>query len=210
MSKQRLSLLCLLLCWLAGCSHWYKTDQLTPTQPNITDQPHPLHDQTWALQGKLGVNVGGKRNSVFIDWKQQGPSVNLILNGPAGRGLTRIISNSQRHVQVITAREKRSYPNIEDAIVSEIGWPFPVNQAKFWVTGRPDPARWHREDSNTRKSRGIYHWIQEDWRVEVQDILILKQGHIAPKKIRFSYPALASKPDIILQLVVKKWQPHFQ
>lgn len=151
----------------------------------------------WHLEGKLGFRDAVESGSAWIDWRQQGEAFQVLLNGPFGAGATRI-SGDRRHALLQQAgQDEMTAAGAADLALRLFGWPFPVDQLRFWATGIPDPDLPVTE-STSNDSGVLTSLEQAGWHLDFS-------RHSASGEWLLPGKISGSSPMGQFTLVIKRW-----
>ncbi len=184
---------------LAGCAQ----------QPRIDSMPWQAHSeqmqalQEWHLLGKLGYRRGADGGSAWIDWRQQGDSFSVRLQGPFGAGATHIHGDAQGAVLSQSGSPDESAATPAALTAELFGWTLPVEQLRYWVRGVPDPRL--PVAALEVDARGVLIRLrQHDWMLQFLDYRATPAGSM-PGRILAAHDA-PDAPPLKVTLIIKSWQ----
>ncbi|MGE3846440.1 MAG: lipoprotein insertase outer membrane protein LolB [Gammaproteobacteria bacterium] len=163
-------LLGLAVALLAGCAGF----GARPTAPAAPAGPeaHARHAEAvralerFRLAGRIGVQREDKGFSADLDWRELPPGYALRLSAPLSGG-TYALSDEGAGV-VLAAPKGKTYRAADaQALMREhLGWSLPLDGARYWVRGVPDPARPVSGEHLDEAGRWT-DFAQDGWRVSV-------------------------------------------
>lgn len=116
---------------MTGCQS-LKPAQNTP----IPTPTLPTAQNTFALQGKIGVKTPKQSGSAFFTWQQQQDEFDIELNGILGIGKTQI-SGSGGEVTLNSAKTGLITADTpEELLERATGWQAPITHLVDWVQAR--------------------------------------------------------------------------
>lgn len=183
-----LSLLALLAQALGGCAR-------LPPVAEGGYHPGPL-PPAFEVEARWSLRQAGQAWHGSLDWQQQGTHYRLQLRGPLGQGGLRLTGGSDGVLLEASDGRRRSAADAGDLLAAEFGAPLPVAGLRYWMLGRPDPARPAslRPDAAGR----LQALTQDGWEIRY---LAWQGGEPAlPSRLRAS-----RGEDLELRLVIDRW-----
>jgi len=184
------ALLLLLAALLSGCA-------LQAPTPGAGALPSSNLDH-WRLEGKLGFRDSRESGSAWIDWRQQGDSFQVQLNGPLGTGATRISGDPQHALLQQAGADDVRATGPEDLARRLFGWSFPVRQLRYWATGIADPAEPVVMQSHS-DSGALTSLVQAGWQLTFS-----RHGQQGPWLLPGKISGASDQGEFTL--VIKRWQ----
>lgn len=151
---------------------------------------------TFALQGRIGVQTGGKGFSGSLHWQHTAAGDDIEIFSPLGGQVARI-ERAADQVTLTEANGKRvSARNAETLTAEVLGWRLPLTGLADWSLGRPTQ---NPVVHSTWDERGFLRTLKQDgWDIEYQAYSAYN-GQFLPSKISLKSEKLN------LKLVVEKW-----
>ncbi|MBQ0798534.1 MAG: outer membrane lipoprotein LolB [Porticoccaceae bacterium] len=167
---------------------------------NIAWQQHQLTVsalQNWRIRSKFGYVTNHDSGSAWLDWEQSGDDANANISGPFGVGAAQVISSTQG-ATLKQAGEPDLHATSADELTHHLfGWPFPIEQLRYWVRGLPAPDV--RINSLTTEPSGLLSHLEQDgWVLAFTRYQNTAVGPL-PGKIE------ASTGDLRIKLLIKEW-----
>jgi outer membrane lipoprotein LolB len=180
------SLLFLLLLSLSACS------SLTPP---LTAPAATRVNAAFNLNGRLAVNNNGQRHSGGLRWQHQPQRDELLLQGPLGITVARIISDAK--LATLEQNGKRyEAENVEALMRQVLGWGLPLPVVHHWLMGKVDDALPAQQE---RDALGRLTSLQQaGWQVHYQRYAD-DQADSLPTRITFS------RDDLQVKLLIDEW-----
>lgn len=131
-SRTRCVLGLLLGSLLVGCAQ---------LQPRPAGSWQPPDWPTWALRGRIAVQVGEQGWHASLRWRENPAGYQLELSGPLGQGAVRMTGDAVG-VTLERADGLRDWaPHADELLQRNTGWALPVSGLRYWVLGRAVPER---------------------------------------------------------------------
>lgn len=140
----------LLALLLSGCA-----SQPAPDDPAFY-RSHPELElaSTWKVTGKIGIKSSqGGANMGFV-WKQMPGEYQIVLTGALGTGIANLVGDSHLVKLTLPGGEEYQSSNINDLLLSQLGYPLPVSQLHYWVRGIPDPQYVYKANRSGFRQQG--------------------------------------------------------
>ncbi len=145
-----------------------------------------LHDQIWALKGKLSVSSSRGHGSFSVDWQQRGDAFEIGLSGTLGLGLARI-SGTRDGARLEMSGERPVFAEDVDELVHRVlELDIPVRPLQYWVRGQPAPGPFEPMTNG---------WRQDGWLIEFTE---MRSG--LPRRLKLVHP------EARIIMVVTEWQ----
>lgn len=198
----RLLLLGLTLVLLAGCAG-FGAKPSQPVAPAGSDA-HAQHAeavralQRFRLAGRIGVQREDKGFSADLDWRELPPGYALRLSAPLSGGTYQLADEGAG--VVLAAPKGKTYRAADaQALMREhLGWSLPLDGARYWVRGVPDPARpvsgEHLDDAGRWTD-----FAQDGWRVSVLEYAPAA-GLSLPKRL------FLARDKLSVRMAIKTWE----
>lgn len=140
--------------------------------PGADDARWQAHRETVAaldrftLTGRVAIQHGAEGGGAKLRWRQTGQDSDLRIMAPLAQGTFRLEGNEQ--AVVLTAPDGRQYraASFEALMAAHVGWSFPVDGARYWVRGIPDPAQ-PVENLALDSAGRLSDLAQAGWRISV-------------------------------------------
>ena len=202
-------LLLLLLLSLSACSMLE-----TPQTRNL-----PVHKasipQAWTANGRISVIRGEENWYARFSWIQQGNDFQIRFTGPLGE--TRLqVSQTSSDVRLNTPSASRSGDDLEQLILQETGWIFPVSSLRYWLHGQAEPSVTAKIQYN--KTAQIRAIDQQGWHIQYTRWMPVTESATAESataKSATAKSAIATKvlpkklvitrDDLKIKIIISQW-----
>jgi len=163
------ALLALLTVVLAGCT--YAPWRATPA-PTAEDARWTAHRdavaalESFTVTGRVAVQHGSEGGGAKLRWRQRGADGDLRIMAPLAQGSFRLQGGAGQ--VVLSAPDGKQYraTSFEALMAAHLGWSFPVEGARYWVRGIPDPGQPIDQLSLDAEGR-LSDLAQSGWRISV-------------------------------------------
>lgn len=192
--------LLVLLALLAGCTSapW----RATPV-PGADDARWAAHRaavaalDAFTVTGRVAIQRGSEGGGAKLRWRQRGAEADLRIMAPLAQGSFRLQGDAQG--VVLSAPDGQHYraANFEALMAAHLGWSFPVDGARYWVRGIPDPRQPVAQlglDADGRLS----DLAQAGWRISVLEYAV-GDGTPLPKRL------FLNAGDLKIRLAIDAW-----
>jgi outer membrane lipoprotein LolB len=194
-----LALLCALL---SGCA-WFRP---APVSPPLTDkakawaqhQAAVVALESFQIEGRVAIKRGTEGGSVKLRWQQRGFATDLRLMAPLAQGSFHLERNADGVALTGPDGQRHRAADLEALMQSHLQWSFPVEGARYWVRGVPDPKA--KIDHLTLDAAGhLSALAQSGWQISV---LAYREvaGYQLPAKL------LLVAGNVQLRLVIDQWE----
>lgn len=116
---------------------------LTACQSTNSLQPQTSvqsEQDSFYLQGKIGIRTPEQSGSAFYEWLQQQDEYEIEISGILGIGKTQIIGNATQ-VSLTNAQVGTIYANSPEQLLQQAtGWSAPISYLKYWVNAKAATA----------------------------------------------------------------------
>jgi outer membrane lipoprotein LolB len=152
----------------------------------------------WTINGRIGSRTAYRASSASIQWQQEAEHFKIHLSGPLGQGALSAQGTSD-FIEIHSATTgKISSNNPQQLLNQELGWVFPLSQAKNWVIGNPGKPRNQLEKYTLDPYGRMEQFIDNGWQINYHNYR--ETGNIAlPHKIVLKYL------DTKIIVIVKNW-----
>lgn len=151
--------------------------------------------QAFSLQGRVSVKYGDESLSGQLNWQAWAGGDEVLLSTPLGQGLASI----RRDEQGVSLSRPGEPPvraeNVEMLTLSELGFRLPLSGLRYWIQGRPDPAR--ASEVSLNASGGVNRIFQDGWEIEYPEF-----AEHRPRKIH------VRREGLEIRLVIDTWQAN--
>jgi outer membrane lipoprotein LolB len=201
-TRRRFSRACAVLAALvlSGCAALRPPPAPTPG----TDDPRWLARQqalaaldTFTLSGRVAIQRGSEGGGAKLRWRQAGDSTDLRIMAPMAQGTFRLQGDSTG--VALTAPDGRQYAaeNFEDLMATHLDWSLPVDGARYWVRGIPDPAE-RIEHIGFDGAGRLSDLAQAGWRISVLEYRDV-DGKSLPARL------FLNAGDLKIRLAIDTW-----
>lgn len=160
-----------------------------------TGKPAAEMLQAFSLQGRVSVKYGDEFLSGQLNWQARAGGDQVLLSTPLGQGLASI-SRDEQGVSLSRPGEPLVLAeNVEMLTQSELGFRLPLSSLRYWIQGRPDPAR--ASEVSVNASGGVARIFQDGWKIDYPEF-----SENRPRKIYISREGLE------IRLVIDTWQAN--
>lgn len=196
-----------LLAGLAGCT--LQREALAPRAGDSGRIATLVGLDPWSARGRIAVRtdrVAGQMNDqtggqAELDWLQRGAETRLRVNGPLGAGAVELRWTPQRlTVSRGNGEERREFAGPDDAdrfLVEQFGFRFPVQSARYWLLGVPDPAT--AAELRAGPDDRVQGFVQYGWSVSYVRFARVA-GLLLPVRL------VLERPGTRLKLVIDRWR----
>jgi outer membrane lipoprotein LolB len=151
-----------------------------------------IKSQVFAVQGRFSVQYGEESLSGLLNWQAAPDSDEILLSSPLGQGLASITRDAGGVALMRPGQEIITAENAEQLTEATLGFRLPLEGLRFWMQGKPDPARASRiKNSETGELEQI---SQDGWTIDY-----LQYRESRPRKIN------VKREDLQIRLVVDEW-----
>lgn len=122
--------------------------------------------ERYTLTGRVAVQRGDEGGGAKLRWRQTGADSDLRIMAPLGQGTFKLVGNAGG--VTLSAPDGKQYAaaSFEALMAAHVGWSFPVDGARYWVRGLPDPRL--PEDQLVLDEQGrLTDLAQAGWRISV-------------------------------------------
>ncbi len=188
------ALLLLLLLSLSAC-----TMLETPQTGNL-----PVHEttipQAWTANGRISVIRGEDNWYARFSWIQQGNDFQIRFTGPLGE--TRLqVRQTGSDVRLNTPSVAKKGSDLEQLILQETGWIFPVSSLRYWLHGQPEPLVTAKIQYN--KTAQIQAIDQQGWHIHYSRWMSVAENAAAkkvlPKKL------VITRDNLKIKIIISQW-----
>jgi outer membrane lipoprotein LolB len=167
-----------------------------PVAPPAAPQALHTQNEPWSLHGRIALKNGDKSLSGQLQWQHTPARDELTLASPLGQGVARLTSSADGVVLIVPDHPERRAPDAETLTRQTLGVALPLAGLRYWIEGRPDPARAHRQTLND--AGRIAQLKQDGW---VVDYLQYRDApDWQPRKL------VLARDDMTIRLVIDTWQ----
>ncbi len=95
--------------------------------------------ERYTLTGRVAIQRGDEGGGAKLRWRQAGADSDLRIMAPLGQGTFKLVGNAGG--VTLSAPDGKQYTaaSFEALMAAHVGWSFPVDGARYWVRGLPDP-----------------------------------------------------------------------
>jgi outer membrane lipoprotein LolB len=188
-----------LLIVLAGCA----TVRREPA-PAAEDARWTAHREAIAaldaftLSGRVAVQHGAEGGGARLRWHQRGSASDLRIMAPLAQGSFRLQGDGRE--VLLSAPDGRQYraASFEALMAAHLGWSFPVDGARYWVRGVPDPRQPVARLGLDAEGR-LSDLDQAGWRISVLEYGA-EAGTSLPRRL------FLNAGDLKIRLAIDAWQ----
>lgn len=152
----------------------------------------------FTVSGRVAIQRGSEGGGAKLRWQQEGEVTDLRIMAPMAQGTFRLQGDGQR-VELTSPDGKRyQAANFEALMAAHVNWSFPVDGARFWVRGIPDPAQ-AVDNLNLDDDGRLSDLAQGGWRISV---LAYRDfgGQTLPSRL------FLNAGELQIRLVIDTWQ----
>lgn len=157
--------------------------------------------ENYTLDGRAAIQRGSEGGSLKFHWTQVGHDTDLRLMAPLGQGSFRIERTDSS--VALTGKDglRHVAGNLETLMQQHLQWSFPVEGARYWVRGMPDPSA--PVDKLKLDSAGLLAELaQSGWRISAL-------GYVRVGAVDLPNRLLLAAGEVKIRLVIDKWElPH--
>ena len=152
---------------------------------------------SFTLSGRVAIQRGSEGGGAKLRWRQAGAVTDLRIMAPMAQGTFRLEGDASG--VALTAPDGRRYAaeNFEDLMAAHLNWAFPVDGARYWVRGIPDPAQPVANLGLDAAGR-LSDLAQAGWRISVLEYRDV-DGQSLPARL------FLNADDLKIRLAVDTW-----
>lgn len=192
-----LGVLCLCL---SACAMWRPA--LPPAAPDkLSWETHRAALAALAgftLEGRVAIKRDSEGGSLKLRWQEAVTTTDLRLRAPLGQGGFQLARNPDGVTLTTADGQRHTAASFETLMQTHLKWTFPVDGARYWVRGIPDPGA--RIDHLALDAQGrLSDLAQSGWRISVlayQDA----GGYTLPSRL------LLTAGKVQIRLVIDRWE----
>jgi outer membrane lipoprotein LolB len=194
-------ILALALALTAGCA-------LPPPRPVASEQERLARWQRqvtavaalrqWTATGRVSIQQGRQGWNAALYWDQAEASFRLRIMAPLAQGTWQIEGTADAVAMTTPQQEHLLAVDVETLLKTQLGWSLPVDGARYWLTGIPDPTRAYQRLQLDEVGR-LKELEQGDWHVLVQEYQTVGSVDL-PRRLTID------RGDLSLRLAVTQWQ----
>ena len=152
--------------------------------------------QSFALQGRIGVQTNGKGFSGGLHWQHNASNDDIALYSPLGGQVANIKKTSEQITLKDANGNSISANDAETLTQTALGWQLPLAGLADWSLGRPSNSSIQH---STWDAQGFLTTLDQDgWKIEYQNYSE-QNGYFLPSKI------LLKSDQVNLKLLVETW-----
>jgi outer membrane lipoprotein LolB len=153
----------------------------------------------FTVTGRVAIQRGAEGGGARLRWRQHGATSDLRVMAPMAQGTFRLQGGGAAGV-VLTAPDGRRYeaPDFPALMAAHLGWSFPVEGARYWVRGIPDPAA-PVTNLNLDADGHLRDLAQTGWRISVLDYREV-DGRTLPARL------FLNAGELQIRLVIDTWR----
>ena len=152
--------------------------------------------QSFALQGRIGVQTNGKGFSGGLHWQHNASNDDIALYSPLGGQVANIKKTSEQITLEDANGNSISANDAETLTQTALGWQLPLAGLADWSLGRPSNSSIQH---STWDAQGFLTTLDQDgWKIEYQNYSE-QNGYFLPSKI------LLKSDQVNLKLLVETW-----
>ncbi len=206
----RIALLAL-LALAAGCARLTVDTPASPAAEDAAEQRWQARRQQlagyadWALTGRLAIQNSETGFNAGLNWRQAGPAFRLRLMAPFGRG-TWAISREADTVALVTPDQGTfQAASVGELMDRHLGWRLPVDGARYWVLGVPEPGAAvdsYRIDADGR----LTDLSQGGWRISVNRYQAVPDPAAADATLELPARLFLTYGELEVRIAVTRWE----
>lgn len=151
----------------------------------------------FTLEGRVAIQRDSEGGSLKLRWQQQPDATDLRLLAPLGQGGFHLRRDAAGVTLSTADGQRYTATSFESLMQTHLKWTFPVDGARFWVLGIPDPAA--RVDHLQLDEQGrLSDLAQSGWRISVLAYRETDGQHLPARLL-----LIAGKVQI--RLVIDRW-----
>lgn len=159
----------------------------------------------WSLTGRLAIQNSETGFNAGLNWRQAGADYRLRLMAPFGRG-TWAITRASGYVELATPAEGSFRAATAGELMDRhLGWQLPVDGARYWIRGVPDPdaeVEAYRIDSDGR----LTDLTQRGWRISVNRYQAVADPAAADARLDLPARLFLTYGDLEVRIAVTRWE----
>ncbi|MCF9045203.1 lipoprotein insertase outer membrane protein LolB [Acinetobacter nectaris] len=161
---------------LSGCQNYVQPQQVVHKLAS-----EPAKENTFQLDGKIGVRTAEQSGSAFFTWTQQDNYFNIDITGALGIGKTHIEGQPGQVTLTSAKTGTISASSAEELLEKATGWQTPITDLVQWVQAK---TATNTAQTTTDSKNRLTNIVEDGWNVnliyndEIQTLpnkLVLKQ-----------------------------------
>lgn len=152
--------------------------------------------EAWQAHGRLAVAAGEDSWHGTFTWDEAPGGRRVELAGPFGAGTVRLSEVPGQATLQLAVDEVLTGSDPEQLLATHLGWSFPVNGLRFWMTAREDPAR---PATLRRDAGGHLAGLEQDGWTVAYDRYAEVGGSVLPHRVTLEREGLR------VRLVIDRW-----
>ena len=187
-------------CLLAGCA---ATPRSPAPAPDVlaarwsAQRAALLGIAGFTLRGRAAIHQGRAGGSVSLRWVQADTAADLWLMAPLGQGTFHLSSDSQGVALSTPDGRRHTALDLETLMQTHLKWSLPIDGARYWVRGVPDP-RAPVTNLQLDASGRLAELDQGGWHLRVLEYQP-PQGFSLPKRL------VLSAGEVSIRLAIDHW-----
>ncbi len=152
----------------------------------------------FTLSGRVAIQRGSEGGGAKLRWQQRGQATDVRIMAPMAQGTFRLQGDGRG--VVLTGPDGKRYQaaNFEALMAAHVNWSFPVDGARYWVRGIPDPAQ-AVGNLNLDTDGRLSDLAQGGWRISVLAYRDF-DGRTLPAKL------FLNAGELQIRLIIDTWQ----
>ena len=185
--------------WLCACAVLRPTPPVSPQAAAWNAHRAAMAAvDGYTLEGRVAIQRDSEGGSLKLRWQQQAGTTDLRLRAPLGQGGFQLRRDAGGVTLTAADGQRYTASSFESLMQTHLKWVFPVDGARYWVLGIPDPTA--RVDHLELDAQGrLSDLAQSGWRISV---LAYREadGQSLPARLLL----IAGKVQI--RLVIDRWE----
>jgi len=197
-SKPVIYLLILLLSLLLSSCSLFAPTKHSSTKQAIASQ---VLSKNWQILGRISFIKEQQNWYAKFNWTQQQESFQINFTGPLGETELQL-KQSNDQVTLKTPSETITGNDLEQLLLAQTGWIFPVNSLQYWIQAKTNPAFSAQVDYNSQQQfSDIY---QSGWHIQYakRQMVTLPSG----KQVELPKKIIAIGKKIKIKLIISQWK----
>ncbi len=184
----------LLLLTLFACSS-IQTPQSNSSSVQETNIP-----AAWTANGRLSVIRGEENWYARFSWVQQDDDFQIRFSGPVGETQL-LVSQIGSAVRLKTPSVEKTGHDLEQLILQETGWVFPVRSLQYWLHGQAKPAIVAKIQYNDAGQ--VSEITQQGWKIDYSRWMLVAKTPVV--KIRVPKKLIITHDDLKIKIIISQW-----
>ena len=170
-----------LLVLLGGCSTF---------SPTLLRPAHVTALDHFKLAGRISVSANGTNSYGNFEWQRVATQDTLALTTPLGQTVA-LIQRDASGITLTANTQTRHAENVEQLTEDMLGWPLPLDNLSWWISGTPAP--------NSPSQMRAQGFEQNGWQIDY------RQWQSGPSGVRPGVVML-ERANLSIRIAINNWE----